>query len=314
MTDTILLTGATGLVGTYFLYKFQQRKKKPFVTAIHRGDIPEHLKEISKEGWANFVQIDLATDDVRVLASYDTIIHAATYGQPGKFMEDDVGTLKLNTSITLYLIERCLNYDGKFLFISTSEVYNGLTEAFFTENQIGTTTPYHPRACYIEGKRSGEAIINAYRKFGIDAKSVRLSLAYGEGTKKDDERVLNQFIQMGLQDGVIKMRDKGDAIRTYCYVGDAVDMMLDVLYRGKQAVYNIGGESTTTIADIAYIISFVLKIKFEEGDGGDGSAPQNTSMSIDRYEKEFGKRDFITLTHGLQRTIDYQKQLYGTCN
>ena len=99
-----------------------------------------------------------------------------------EFMQNPVKTLQLNTSTTLLLFEKLLP-GGKFLFISTSELYSGLSHPPFTEQQIGTTNTTHPRACYIEGKRCGEAIVNAFREQGVNAKSARLALAYGPGTE-----------------------------------------------------------------------------------------------------------------------------------
>ena len=70
-----------------------------------------------------------------------------------------------------------------------------------SESDIGTTTPLHPRASYIEGKRGGETICNAYRSQGVRAVSARLALAYGPGTRKGDKRAMNSFIEKALMPG-----------------------------------------------------------------------------------------------------------------
>ena len=310
MTETVLITGATGLVGTHFLYYYRNRKDV-HVKAIYQTNIPEHLEELSKEPWVTFIKADLTEIGIwTYIPMVDTIIHAATYGQPSVFMANASSTIMLNTNVTKVFLDEFLNEGGRFLFISTSELYSG-AKTPYTEDMIGTTTPYHPRAPYIEGKRCGETIVNAYRQKGVDAKSVRLSLAYGEGTRKDDQRVMNQFIQRGIQDGEIKTRDKGEALRTYCYVGDAVSMMINILYKGKDAVYNIGGKSTLTIANLAHVIGDILGVPVNIGDeGGSAGAPEETRMSIYKYENEFGVVDFLPLQEGLARTIDFQKSLY----
>lgn len=63
------------------------------------------------------------------------------------------------------LLDR-LHAQWKFLYASSSAIYSGLQKDAFTENDVGTTNTLHPRACYIEGKRCGEAIVNAYREGG----------------------------------------------------------------------------------------------------------------------------------------------------
>lgn len=310
MTETILLTGATGVVGTHFLYKLRERKYKPLVTAVYQRSVPKHLKGISEEGWVEFVRADLTTEDIHIFIRYDTIIHAATYAQPGKFMNNQSGTLKLNTAVTQYLIDKCLNHNGRFLFISSSEVYRGSLDAPFKEEHIGTTNPFHKRACYIEGKRCGESIVQAYRNVGVDAKSVRLSLAYGEGTRVGDERVMSQFIETGIKEGVVRTSGNGSAMRTYCYISDAVDMMTNVLYKGESGIYNIGGVSAITISDLAWAIAYELGVNAELGGDNDKTASQDTRMSIDRYVCEFGDVNFTPLSEGIERTVKYQKQLY----
>jgi len=95
-------------------------------------------------------------------------------------------------------------------------------------------------------------------------------------------------------------------------VGDAVEMMMNVLYKGEKEVYNIGGDSRVTIAELAYLIGAELgkPVVLGKGTGAEG-APQDTKMSIQRYIDEFGQPEFTPLEEGLKRTIEYQRKLYG---
>jgi len=303
MIEKVLITGATGLVGTHLLNYY---RKKPYVhvTALYHKDVPKHLGRLEGEDWIVF------ENGIPVGSLFDTIIHAATYGQPNKFMDDKINTILLNTSLTNDLFQH-IEYRGKFMFLSTSEVYSGQNPPYI-EPVLGATTPSHPRAAYIEAKRCGETIVNTYRDRGFNAKSVRLSLAYGEGIRKNDGRVLNQFIQKGLQNSEIRLMDDGSALRTYVYVGDAVEMMMNVLYKGEKEVYNIGGDSTVTIAELANMIGKETgkPVVLGHGTGAEG-APQDTKMSIQRYIDEFGQPEFTPLEEGLKRTIEYQKKLYA---
>jgi hypothetical protein len=81
--------------------------------------------------------------------------------------------------------------------------------------------------------------------------SARIALAYGPGTKKHDTRVLNQFIEKALVQKRIELLDSGEATRTYCYIDDVVEMLWNIVLRGNQEVYNVGGHSVTSIADLA---------------------------------------------------------------
>ena len=123
---------------------------------------------------------------------------------------------------------------------------------------------------------------------------------------------LNQFIQKGIQNSEIRLMDQGEVLRTYIYAEDAVEMMMNVLYRGKYEVYNIGGDSTVTIAELANMIGKETgkPVVLGHGTGAEG-APQDTKMSIQRYIDEFGQPEFTPLEEGLKRTIEFQKKLYA---
>ncbi len=314
---SILITGASGLIGTHFLASLNHLKTKirlPFnVYSIINSNPAEHFKDIAGFEGSEIFQGDLTDINFyRGLPKADYIIHAAGYGQPGKFLQDPIKTIKLNTVVLLALFGKLAN-GGKLLFLSTSEVYVGLPHSPYKETDIGTTNTNHPRACYIEAKRCGEAICNAYRQKGIEAKSARLSLAYGSGTKEGDKRVINEFIQKGLKSR-ISLLDQGQAKRTYCYVSDAIEIMWNILFKGREAVYNVAGHSGVTILDLAQRIGSYLKTpvtrpaKKPEGLVG---APKEVFLDMSKAEHEFNKKEYVDLTEGLRRTIEWQKLLYA---
>lgn len=278
--------GAYGLVGKAFiddLPKFIDEEVK--VTKIKCDDFPEDLEKA------------------------DYIVYGPGYGQPLKFTQDKVRTIEINTT-SLIKAFSYLKEGGTFLYISTSEVYSG-AESPYDEYSIGTTTPEHPRACYIEGKRCGEAICHSYASSGVNVKIARLALAYGPGTKRGDTRVINQLIEQGIT-GTITLRDGGEAIRTYLYITDAVDMLWKILLKGKSTVYNVGGFSTLTILELAHEIAYYMNatLLVPNITNGLADAPAGVTLSMDKFLKEF-EQSFVPLSRGLALTIDYQKKLYG---
>jgi len=245
------------------------------------------------------------------LPKADLIIHASGYAQPGKFMADPLKTIALNTAVTLKLLEK-LKPKGKFLFISSSEVYSGLTHPPFKEDQVGTTNTDHPRSCYIESKRCGEAIVYAARSKGVDAKSARLSLAYGPGTKRDDKRALHSFIGRALAEKKIELLDSGDALRTYCYITDAAHMMWNILLHGTGHIYNVGGTSRTSIAKLAKLIGKILNVPvvIPRSKKQALAAPEDVRLDLTKTRKEFGKQKLVSFEDGMKKTIAWQKELH----
>ena len=315
----IVLTGASGLIGVNFLACLQLLSKRfndDFsVTALMQTAPCSYVKSLCDYSGCKIMRGDLTDSSFcKTLPGADYIIHAAGYAQPGRFMQNPVKTLQLNTS-TVYALFNKLSAHGKFLFISSSEVYSGLAAPPFFETQTGTTGPSHARACYIEGKRCGEAIVNAYRTRGIQAKSARLSLVYGPGTRPGDTRALNAFIQKALS-GSITMLDQGNARRMYCYAADSVEILWKILLFGQRSVYNVGGNSATTIGQLADKIGKYLHVPviYPERPAPLSGAPDDVVLDMSAVRDEFGKTDYVPLDTGLHKTIEWQKILYQTEN
>lgn len=314
---TVLLTGASGLLGLYFLatvrhLNLHQNANVKLYSVVY-SEPDEVLKYLADFPGSKFLRGDIADMDFTAhLPTADMIIHAAGYGQPGKFTANPVKTLELNLMGTFGLIRR-LNPGGQFLFTSSAEVYTGLTPPPFTEAQMGTTNTTHPRSCYIEGKRGGEAICNAFRAQGVDAKSARISMTYGPGTRAGDLRVMNMLIQKGLQ-GRIDLMDDGSAQRTFLYVSDAVLMMWNILLHGKHPIYNVGGTYSISIFELAQSIGRNLDVPvFKATTSGMPGAPVNVKLDMSQYESEFGKltsEKLISFERGLEQTIQWQRELY----
>ena len=313
----ILVTGASGLIGTHFIASLlDARRTLGGALEIHatvREGVPEHLALLSPGNEVTFHAGDVCdTRFLDGLPTFDIVIHSATYGQPSVFTMQWQPTIKLNTIALFSLFERVADR-GRLLFLSTSEVYSGLRGTPFSEDLIGTTSPSHKRACYIEGKRCGETICHNYTARGVTAKIARLALAYGPATRRDDKRVLNTFIQRALCEREIRLLDHGNARRTYCYVADALTMMWNILLCGRQMTYNVGGRDATTIATVAKTIGEVtgVPVIFPSSDsGGMQDAPEEVQLDLGRYEAEFGAVDLLPLREGIARTVEWQRYVY----
>jgi nucleoside-diphosphate-sugar epimerase len=285
---TVLITGSTGLIGGELVRSISHTKA--------RICTPSH-EELSFP-FGSFPYADI-------------IVHAAGYGQPSVFMRKPIETIQVNTDLTIRLL-RHLRPDGSFLFCSSSEIYNGL-DKLATEYDIGTTAPSHPRSCYIESKRCGEAIVNAFRKAGVKAASARIAPTYGPGTRLHDTKAMSQFIEQALTKNKIELQDSGKAVRTYGYITDVVEMLWNIVLYGTQPVYNVGGKSVTTIANLARQIGQLTGAEAvipEDKEDQIGGA-KVVRLDLTRYESEFGKTDYVSLHEGLLKTIKYQRGLYN---
>ena len=310
----ILITGATGLIGINLISFLESINDDDIsVYIIHKNDLEFYFR-----GRFYKLQKDLTEIDLNSYVDknhFDIIFHLATYGQPRKMfsknlsndiLQTQLNTINLNTKVIMNLFE-VLKPGGKFLFMSTSELYQGL-DGDLTEDKIGTTNTIHPRSSYIEAKKCGETICNIYNNMGYDVKILRLCLAYGIGVKMSDKRVLNDFITKAMNEGEIRLLDKGIAQRSYCYASDILEMMFNILFKGKDLIYNVGGIEDISISELATKISNKLNVNLvipEIEDNATIGAVQNVKLNIDKYINEFGNKKFVSIDNGINKTIKW---------
>jgi nucleoside-diphosphate-sugar epimerase len=310
----ILILGGTGIVGQYFIGFFFLLSKTKWapktITISHKNNLPHYLNLLTENTKFKFIKNDISKVKKNKYKKYDCIIFAAGYAQPSKFLKNSIETIEINTFSLKNFILR-LKKGGKFLYLSSSEVYNRNEKKLLNENDIGKTNTNDPRACYIEAKRCGEAIANIYNsKYNLNIKIIRLCLTYGPGVKKNDGRALYEFIQRSIEKNKLSINDSGLAIRKYIYILDAVKMMLKILLYGKSITYNVAGKEKITIGQLAKKIGKILNVPvFIKKRTSLLGSPKDISLSVKKYEEEFGKINLIKIKEGLTKTINWCRRL-----
>ena len=310
----ILVTGASGLVGSYFSVLFQT------INENHEGKIQLYLSSNSGiflfavgEETMPIVGSLTIPSTLSKIQDFDVIIHAAGYAQPSKFLSQPFETMTLNIQVTIDLLQK-LGPGGKLLYLSSSEVYSGLSEPPFVEEQIGISNTNHLRAPYIEAKKCGEVVISTHNKLNLGSRAVaaRLSLAYGPGTRSDDTRVLSSFIAQAISTGEIRMKDSGSAWRTYCYVKDAISQMIEILISGDEELYNVGGESRVQIIELAKIVASLTNATLiaptDVGNFQIG-APDDVRLDLTRVKRIWHESGFTNLIAGVGNTIAWSREI-----
>jgi len=311
---SILIIGANGLIGINLASLIASLQIKTIkLSLISSSEISPLLENTLARTKYTYKKANLALPEaLKSEDKADYVIFAAGYGQPAKFLTNKTSTILLNT-LGLSNAIATLKEGGSLLYLSSSEVYSGLEESQLDETKIGCTPTNHPRSSYIEAKRCGEALCYANMDSERKVKIARLALAYGPGFREDDQRVLHELIMKGLRTGVINLKDDGSAFRTYIYIDDAVRYLLNILVNGREALYNVSGDSETTISGLARLIANNLNIesttKNTDAGGGLKGAPTSVSTSPARYCAEFGDYPRVNLTDGIDRCIKYAKTL-----
>ena len=313
----ILITGSTGLIGScvidVLLAANAEFGKQFDIFALGRNK----EKMISRFGTnerLHFVVQDVV--DPITIEGLDYIIHAASNADPRSYALYPAETIIINIQGAKNVLDCCKGKDTRVLFTSTFEVYGKLEHDEYDEGQFGTIDLNLIRSCYPESKRNAEMLFKSYAdEYGVDCVIARLSSVYGPTMKQDDSKAHAQFIRNALAGDNIVLKSKGEQVRTYCYVMDAVSGLLSVLFRGKTGeAYNVANEnSIASIAALAQTIADYAgtKVVFDLPDAVESkgfSKPQNCVLKTEKI-KGLGWTGKYDLKAGISETMTILKEM-----
>lgn len=261
----VLVTGATGMIGSYLIDAL--RLTVPDVEIYAAGRSPEGLRrrfgDAVDDPRFHCVAYDAAKPPVLDFDA-DYVVHAACSAHPMAYATDPVGIMKANLNGAQGLLEYLRDHEhARMVFLSTGEIYGenpGLPDGFREEDH-GWVDPMRPRACYPESKRAAETLCAAYAaQYGVNVRVARLSHVYGPSLSPTNSRADAQFLRNALRGEDIVMKSDGAQVRSWCYVADAVNGLLTLLDRGLPgAAYNVSNrdavasirEYAQTLAELA---------------------------------------------------------------
>jgi len=200
------------------------------------------------------------------------------------------------------------------LITSTSEVYGDPLEHPQKETYLGNVNTFGPRACYDESKRYAEAATYVYlQKYGIDVRIIRIFNTYGPRMKKDDGRVVSNFINAAINGETINIDGDGSQTRSFCYVSDMVDGITKALFTDntKGEIFNLGNPVEFTVKALAEKIIGLTNSKSEIKYTGKFRTddPMRRQPDITKAKTVLGWEPVVGVDEGLQKTIEFYKIL-----
>jgi nucleoside-diphosphate-sugar epimerase len=318
---SVLITGANGFLPAYMVKSLLLlNDKKRFSTikviALVRNEANAmkrfgHLKERK--------DLKIVVQDVsKKLAlrdNVDFVVHAASQASPKYYGIDPVGTLSANTIGTFNMLSFSVEKNVEsFAYFSSSEVYGNVKNVeYLSEDVLGFVDPVNVRSCYAESKRMGETMCVSFaHQFGLSVKMIRPFHTYGPGLSLDDGRVFADFVANIINSQDIVMNSDGSAVRSFCYLGDAVIGFFTVLLKGEKGnAYNVANPNgECTIKDLATTLVELypekkLKAIFKVSENKDYLKSNFSRLTPDISKiKTLGWSPVISVREGFYRTIE----------
>ena len=228
---TILITGATGMVGTHLIDALMLLGDvKVYAVGRDKNRAMDRLGSYYDSPLFTFVEQDVCNkfpSDIKP----DIIIPLASNTHPLAYSQYPVETMLINIKGAEHALNLAVETGATVLYPSTVEVYgNAIGEDTFSET---------------ESKRSAEAMCQSFiAEKGAKVKIVRLSRLFGPTMLMTDSKASSQFIKKALAHEDIILKSEGNQLFSYTYITDAVRAMLHVLIYGEVGTaYNISCES-----------------------------------------------------------------------
>lgn len=265
---TVLITGATGLIGS-FAAKALACANRKLESGIQVYALVRSIKKAEKVfgNLCNRNGFHLLVGDVgdaetfqKIECKADYIIHGASPTSSKYFVSNPVETIHTAVQGTVNVLEFAKKIQAKgVLYLSSLEVYGTPSKdaGLIRESYSGYIDPLQVRSSYSEGKRISECICASYAsEYQVPVKIARLSQTFGAGVTYDDGRVFAEFARCALEKKDIVLHTAGKTVRSYCYIKDAAAALFLILLKGKSGgAYNVTNMDTQiSIADMAQLV------------------------------------------------------------
>jgi nucleoside-diphosphate-sugar epimerase len=262
-------------------------------------------------GNRNFTFIDGDVRELDVKERIDYVFHLASRASPVDFDKYPINILLTNSIGTLNVLELARKNSARFLLASTSEVYGDPLRHPQKEDYFGNVNCVGPRGCYDEGKRFAEALTMAHhREHGMDVRIARIFNTYGPLMRKNDGRVIPNFITQALTGNPITVYGLGDHTRSFCYISDMVEGLKKLMFTEGLSgqVFNLGSEKEIPILEVARLIKRLVKsqseIVFLPPPKDD---PVRRKADITKARKKLNWKPKVGFEEGLKKTIEWFK-------
>lgn len=299
----VVVTGGAGFIGSHLVERL-----------IAAGENVTVVDDLSSGSAANLaghradialVEGDCCDPGVAAVAGdADLVFHLAVRNVRAS-ISDPRRNLAVNAGGTLEVLEAMrTGRRGRFVYVSSSEVYGTAPAGAFAEDTLPA-----PTTVYGAGKLAGEHLALAYHgTYGMDTMVVRPFNNYGPRShfEGDSGEVIPKFVLRALAGEPLLVHGDGSQARDFVYVEDTAGWLVDLAATATLTgeVVNIGYGREISVIELATMIldatgstSSVEHVAPRPGD-----LPR-LLVDVTKVRKHSSFRPAVDFEEGLRRTI-----------
>lgn len=319
---TILITGATGFLGSYITYVLltlniiYDAKIKIYAMCRSEEKYKKIFSDYLFDNNITCIQQDVC-DAISDKYKCDLIIHAASLITPYAIECNPYSVIKTNVIAYNQLLEKAEKWGvSDICFFSSSSVYgyNSPQDGVSEYDQISSHIDCcEPRDVYGLSKQMCEMMsFCKAREMNCDWHIVRPFVVYGPGDLYKNRKAITDFIKYHIFDENIIIKSKGEAVRSYIYISDAISAFFSVLLKGDNKPYNIASEQNNySIKELAELFCRVgnsrdIVYEYNEEQYLKTRTPYMIAK-IDRL-KMLGWKEKVSIKNGISRMLEWALQ------
>ncbi len=302
---TILVTGGAGFIGSHLCKRLLNEKHKVIcLDNLFTGTF-KNIEELENNNNFEFVNHDITKPYYR--DNIDEIYNLACPASPIHYQSNPIKTVKTCTIGVINMLGLAKKNNAKILQASTSEVYGDPEIHPQKEDYNGNVNTLGFRSCYDEGKRCAETLFMDYkREHNLNIRIVRIFNTYGPNMKKNDGRVVSNFILQALKGDDITVYGDGSQTRSFQFIDDLVNGLIKMMNSDTVGPVNLGNPIELSMKDLATMVikltnssSNIIYKDLPEDD------PKRRRPDISLANTKLDWKPVINLETGLQKTINY---------
>ncbi|MFI1649532.1 dTDP-glucose 4,6-dehydratase [Streptomyces avidinii] len=307
----ILVTGGAGFIGSEFVRQQLAADATAQITVFDKltySGVEANLAPVADHPGYTFVKGDICDAEAvdRVMPGHDVVVHFAAESHVDRSIAGAGPFVMTNVVGTQVLLDSARNHGvGRFVHISTDEVYGSIGEGSWTEEW-----PLVPNSPYSASKASSDLLALAYhRTHGMDVVVTRCSNNYGH--YQFPEKVIPLFVSNLMDGKKVPLYGNGGNVRDWLHVSDHC-RGIDLAMRGGRAgeVYNIGGGTELTNKELTGVLLEAAGLGWEMVEQVEDRKGHDLRYSIDisKIGAELGYAPQVTFEDGIKATIDWYRE------
>jgi dTDP-glucose 4,6-dehydratase len=310
----VLVTGGAGFIGSHYVRELIGGAYPAYAGAdvlvldklTYAGN-EANLQPVRDDPRLRFVRGDICDAALvsDLMAGVDVVVHFAAESHVDRSILGASDFVMTNVVGTNTLLQAALSAGvGKFVHVSTDEVYGSIDEGTWREDHL-----LEPNSPYSASKAGSDLLARAYhRTHGLPVCITRCSNNYGQ--YQYPEKVIPLFVTNLLDGKQVPLYGDGLNVRDWLHVSDHCRGIQLVAESGRPGeIYNIGGGTALTNRELTERLLEVMGLdwsmvrKVTDRKGHD----RRYAVSHDKIATELGYRPQVDFTAGLAETVRWYR-------